>query len=785
MADVIKSIRSDGTGDYTTIAAWEGDLDLGSIYSAGDHAIGELYNEDYAEQCTINGGSTIGLSAVTLRANAANRHTGRPGTGARVTHANQHYFGIASSSIPVSCEFIEFNGSGNTNNDIWNSLSLGTSRLRNCIVWNYAPADSTANCYLVRDRGGGDFECDNNLVFGGLNTGTSRITGILLSDTGTGNRKARNNTVTDISNTNATSGNAQGINFGDIANRWVENNLVTNINSTAGTAECYDNLSTTTATSSGNVCDDASGPQTHLRNAEISFEDAANDIYWPGPGDTMGWGKATDLGTGQIALDLLGRDRDAANDSWDAGAFQHVTGQTPYFVGGASGSVTSGTSVTVTVSGIDIQEGDVIVAVCHSNSNTGNWTGDGTYTFTNDFEETNPCTPDDGTYAVLTRVAGAAEPTSYQFNQSGSTTRNEVQLSVFRNVHGDIWEVAPSTSTRAFANSGTTATSPTLTTVTDGALGIVFALRDSGATTGYTDINEGYTNEVSLGVSGDQCTFMWSRMFLSAGSQPAVDATLSADDAHVIHQLALKPADLHTIIEVGYASDGELNVSATSGSVTHGIDIQDGDFVVAMVHVNLGTNTISDNNGANSFTERVPDRDHAGASSTYAIFDRSAGASEPASYSFNGWTAAEWSIAIGVFRNTNGWDVAPNTANEATQSSGTSLVMPSITPTQTDTLTLGIHGSDSDPFTFGTVDNGFVYKRKEETGRSAAFVGKYTPAASAVGATTVSWTGTNDMVGMLAALAPAGTGPVITDVDTDETWDDGATGLVITGTGFM
>lgn len=29
------------------------------------------------------------------------------------------------------------------------------------------------------------------------------------------------------------------------------------------------------------------------------------------------------------------------------------------------------------------------------------------------------------------------------------------------------------------------------------------------------------------------------------------------------------------------------------------------------------------------------------------------------------------------------------------------------------------------------------------------------------------------------------TGPTITDVDTDETWDDGDTGLVITGTGFI
>lgn len=791
MAEVLKTIKADGTGDYSTISAWESLLDDSGIYNAGDDAVGEIYSGTYNEQATVNGGGTIGLTSVTLRAHSSARHTGRSGTGVRVVCQGANPFWGDTSGPTYNFEWFEYDGNGMDDSEIIALQSGATTRCRNLIVHNAVHTSTTFACYGMRARGTSDnHEIDNCLVYNIEQTGGQRLSGILLTDSTTG--KVRNCTVTDIRNTNVTSGDSQGINFLDTASQTIQNNLVTNIQSTAGTAECYDNATVTSAVTAGNVSDDATSPQTHLRNAVIAFEDAANDIYWPGAGDTLGWGKGTDLGSGQIALDLLGRDRDTAGDSWDAGAFQHAL-QTPYFVGGASGTVLSGTSVTVTVSGIDIQEGDVIVAVMHSNEVTGALSGDATYTFTKDFEETNPSI-DTGLYGVFSRVATASEPTSYQFNHSGLADRNEVQLSVFRNVDtSNIWEVAPSASTRASGDSGTTATSPTLTTSNDGALGIVFALRDSGATTGFTAINEGYTNEVSLGTGGDQCTFMWSRMFLVAGSQPAVDATLSADDAWVIHQFALKPAVLHAIQEVGYASDGVLQTTETSGSVTHNIDIQDGDLVVALIHVNTASNTINDNNGANSFTTRVDNRNHSGASSTYEIADRVAGASEPSSYGWNGWsTPGEWSIIISVFRNANGWNVAPNTANEAIQSSGTSLAIGSITPTVTDTLTLGFHGSDSDPFTFGTVDNGFVYKHKEETGRPAALVAKYTEPASAVGTTTVSWTGTNDMFGMLAAIAPGGTGPVITDVANSgetpgagsETWNDGSTGNVISGTGF-
>ena len=44
MATVTKTIGT-GSRDYSTITAWEADLDTGSIYSSGDDAVGEVYND--------------------------------------------------------------------------------------------------------------------------------------------------------------------------------------------------------------------------------------------------------------------------------------------------------------------------------------------------------------------------------------------------------------------------------------------------------------------------------------------------------------------------------------------------------------------------------------------------------------------------------------------------------------------------------------------------------------------------------------------------------------------
>ena len=70
--------------DYSTISLWEADLDNASVYMEGDEAVGECYNDSTFSPFNINGGVTIGLKSITLKAAAGESHDGTAGTGVKV-----------------------------------------------------------------------------------------------------------------------------------------------------------------------------------------------------------------------------------------------------------------------------------------------------------------------------------------------------------------------------------------------------------------------------------------------------------------------------------------------------------------------------------------------------------------------------------------------------------------------------------------------------------------------------------------------------------------------------
>lgn len=77
MVDVVKSVRTGGTGDYTSWVDWDADLDEGAIYSSGDRAIGEGYHDAaFDEYANITGGTTVGLSQVIMQAADGEMHPG-------------------------------------------------------------------------------------------------------------------------------------------------------------------------------------------------------------------------------------------------------------------------------------------------------------------------------------------------------------------------------------------------------------------------------------------------------------------------------------------------------------------------------------------------------------------------------------------------------------------------------------------------------------------------------------------------------------------------------------
>jgi hypothetical protein len=55
MPTITKTIGTAGR-DYSTISAWEADLDNGAIYTAADDAVGECYNDStFTNSVTFDG----------------------------------------------------------------------------------------------------------------------------------------------------------------------------------------------------------------------------------------------------------------------------------------------------------------------------------------------------------------------------------------------------------------------------------------------------------------------------------------------------------------------------------------------------------------------------------------------------------------------------------------------------------------------------------------------------------------------------------------------------------
>jgi hypothetical protein len=86
-ATVTKTIGSAGR-DYSTIGLWEADLDTQGVYANGDSVVGECYNDStFTGGANINGGTTVGLSSVTLSVAEGERHDGTLNTGVKIKPA--------------------------------------------------------------------------------------------------------------------------------------------------------------------------------------------------------------------------------------------------------------------------------------------------------------------------------------------------------------------------------------------------------------------------------------------------------------------------------------------------------------------------------------------------------------------------------------------------------------------------------------------------------------------------------------------------------------------------
>lgn len=333
VATITKTI---GTGkDYSTVTAWEADLDVGAIYASGDTALGEMYNQTFDEAVTINGGGTIGLVGIILRGASGQRHSGIMGTGARFVQSSAKAITLTTNltnGITLSWLGFDF-GNFSLTNSITSGATSTTNEMKiwNNIIYNAAGPGGTGTVVNIPSN---KVAFVRNMI---LNCAGASGSGIYRGFAPPGSRimNQSNNTVYNI--TKAGTGNCYGFGGLDNAVYTAQNNVgCSNGGSTSGTKKDFEISSPASAVMDHNLSSDTSATGTGsltsktAGNQFVSTTGGSEDLHLKSGADAINAG--TDLVTTptNVNIDIDGRDVDAQGDVWDMGADEYVSASTIY-----------------------------------------------------------------------------------------------------------------------------------------------------------------------------------------------------------------------------------------------------------------------------------------------------------------------------------------------------------------------------------------------------------------------------------------------------------------------
>lgn len=211
--------------------------------------------------------------------------------------------------------------------------------------------------------------------------------------------------------------------------------------------------------------------------------------------------------------------------------------------GSAHAGATTGTAFSCDVSGLTINEDDVVLALMHQNDDLNDFTdNNGAYAFTEAYQDDGQ---DTHHYAIFYRVAGASEPTSYAFT-SPNNDDWELIIRVFEGVNTtDIFDVTPSATTQNSYqdySSGQTLTIDAITINKVGAVGVIFCFSDTGQTNVYSDPTNGYGNYTGATVGYPAGSYL--KTHGSTGTTGSTEVTQTKSQDWTVNHFALKVADV-------------------------------------------------------------------------------------------------------------------------------------------------------------------------------------------------------------------------------------------------
>ncbi|MFQ5544303.1 MAG: hypothetical protein ACE5FY_08145, partial [Nitrospiria bacterium] len=335
MAIINKTIGATGR-DYTTFTLWEADLDSGSIYSSGDTAEGEFYNDGtFNENFTINGGATIGLAKIILKPGAGQMHDGTAGNGARIVKTGSGPVVTFGSTVVTEMNGLEIDMndqqiSGSTRGIVhFLDTSTSVDKVYQMLIHDAIQTSDRTISGIMFTGVPGAADILNSIMYNlQLTDSLGMIRGIFDDGSGSQNVKLLNLTIHKIER-NAASGNAEGVNLLDGGAKTMQNVIVTDTGgSTSGSTVDFANSSYTNATVDHNLSSDTTASGTGSltsktsANQYVSTVSGSEDLHLKSGADAIDAG--TDLGVtpSGVELDINNRDRDSNADVWDMGAHE-------------------------------------------------------------------------------------------------------------------------------------------------------------------------------------------------------------------------------------------------------------------------------------------------------------------------------------------------------------------------------------------------------------------------------------------------------------------------------
>ena len=328
MPTITKSIGTIGR-DYSTITAWEADLDNGALYASGDDAVGETYNDSaFDESVTIDGGGTVGLASVTLTVAAGERHDGTAGTGARIVRSSlsAEVLTFGANTLTKALQWLELDLSSAAASSRQAYLlarhNAGISRVTQALMHGAASVQSLAAMYYVRLRALSGTTINNSIIYDTSETftGSGGERAVVEND---GNAiEVYNVTINDANNANS---NGTMLGVKTPAGSTVKNTVATDITGTSS-GSCFSAAGTVSHNASSDATASGTGSLTSITTADqfVSIVAGSEDLHLKSGADVIDAG--TDLGTTPtgVNIDIDGRDRDAEADTWDIGADEFV-----------------------------------------------------------------------------------------------------------------------------------------------------------------------------------------------------------------------------------------------------------------------------------------------------------------------------------------------------------------------------------------------------------------------------------------------------------------------------